>query len=94
MSSESTFDTKALVSTPHANHECQLSTLATNLDNILFGEDVRFQVPCVSDAVGLDDSVGQVGDVAVHIQKVEEDIYPEGSLFMMSSMRTISWLLF
>lgn len=91
MSSESTFDPKAIVSTPHAHHESQLSTLATNLDNILFEEDVHFQVPCVSDAVGLDDSVGQVGAVAVHIHKVEEDIYPEGSLFMTSSMRKICY---
>ena len=57
MISGSAFDTDALVLTPHVHRECQLSELATNLDDILFGEDTHLQAPWVSDAINLNGSV-------------------------------------
>lgn len=68
------------MSTPHAHHERQLSILAINLDVILLGQDTFLQVSHFSDAVSLENSVGQVGAMAVCICEVEGDIDPEGDV--------------
>ena len=60
MSSGSAFDMNDLVSTPHAHRERQLSALATNLGDILFGEDNHLQATRVSDAIYLDGCVSYV----------------------------------